>query len=693
MRAVTAALHTDVSGPSDAPAIGFSHVEGFPPKRKIGATDEEDAFVEAFEDELDRDWWQGVLFTAGLAVIAITLTVLSAGTLSPAAATLVGVGLGTAQGGIMVIDAQNKVSEGKVATMIGAMQPETLRHLENELKGAWAMLAVDAVSGGILAKFGGTKLVTQVIRGTVINAAGGGIGTAMNPNVWESKDRVAIIFQATLISGAVGGGGSALGGALGVALRRNGKVQIAIDRDGGPLRVGRSVKVSTDPKAKPVTGMVTAIDEAAGTMTVKAAGAEFAVKIDKSIAIDADVPEPRISNQRRAIVHAPRVVQDTSPFAPIRSLEAQSLQSQRHLQSLTPESLLGMSNRLMPQVQNRLQVLGYRTTPVRVPNESGSEHFALQIDQAPGRFGTVMRRAAPTVDNELRYIYDPVGLTLDGGSGLYDDSIRAIRLGHRVMANAHEGVVSPIFHELRHARTSRFVRLGKADYPYQGTFIFDEAVEPKNVHPIYRAALQVDEVLTHQRQSTSSLRETNRAIGLVDRNGLAALDDPRVKTFFEQGPKIASNESIQARGFARVVRKNATEMMTKLSANSHRATSYNPEGGPFPSTAYDFKDAAGRTVLTIEYWADANRISNAVLVMESFDKAGKQVPEGATVLHLMMGEVPAGYRGDSSHRYVMGRLQRMIAASEETVQKALLTERRIDASGDARRLIFERLQE
>ena len=675
---------------------GMIRLDGFPPKANFLASPAEKAFAKAFEEELDRDWWEGVLFTAGLAVIAIALTLLSAGTMSPAAAAIVGVALGGVQGGVMVANAQSAASEGRVATMIGAMSPETLRRLENDLKGAWAMLAVDMLSGGILAKFGGATLAKQVVRGTVINAAGAGIGTAMNPNVWESKDRVGIIFQATLIGGAAGGGGAALGGALGAAFKRGAKVQIAIEAEGGPLTVGRAVKVSTGPKAEPIPGTVTAIDQATGSMVVRAGGVEFNVRVDKAIAIAADVPPTssngrKVSLQHRAIVHRPRVMKDPAPFAPLRALEAQHLGNAAQLRSLGAQKVLSASQKLMPEVQKKLAALGYKTTMVRVPNELGGEHFALRIDHAPGRFGTAMRRVKPIVDKDLRFMYDPVGTTLEGASGLYDPDLRSVRLGHSVMANAHEGVVGPVFHEIRHNRTSRFVRLGKTDYPYQGAFIFDENVKPLNLDHGYREYFQVDEVLTYHRQSGSSLRETRRAIALVDRKGLVALDDPRTKLFFEKGAQIASGESVSARGFARVVKENADDMLKHIDAHGATATSKPVTDGSYPGTAYWLEDKAGRKLLRIEYWTDTDGAANAMVSAGKLDSAGQLVEQSERSLHLIMREAPPGYKGDASHKYIRARLERMKAASKEVIERALLIEKKISKSDDMRRMIFKRL--
>ena len=271
-------------------AVQFNDVRNFPPEwtgppSQANLARPQQMFVIAVKEELDEQWWQDVFAIAGLAVLGIALTVITAGTLGPVAAGVLGAGVGTVQGGVMVYDASQAVTEGRTAVHIGAMNPETLARLENELQGAWGALAVDAVTGGLIGRFGGTRMATQLVRGTLISAAGGGLSTAVNPNVWEDPNVVALIFQGTLIGGVSGAAGVGLGVAGGRALQVGQKMQFAINRDGGPLRVGRKVRVGVARDGEPIDGTVTAVDAEGGTVRMRVADQEVTMRVEKTTAV------------------------------------------------------------------------------------------------------------------------------------------------------------------------------------------------------------------------------------------------------------------------------------------------------------------------------------------------------------------------------------------------------------------------
>lgn len=283
-------------------AVQFPNVRNFPPEwtgppAQANAAQPQQMFVNAVKEELDEQWWQGVFAVAGLAVLGIALTVITAGTLGPVAAGVLGAGLGTAHGGVMVYDASQAVSEGRTAVAIGAMSPETLARLEGDLQGAWGMLAVDALTGGLIGRFGGTSAASQLLRGTLISGAGGGVGTALNPNVWDDPNTIALIFQGTLVGGISG----AVGAGVGVgALRAGQQIQFAIRRDNGPLRVGRTVRVGTARDGAPVDGVVTHIDANNGTVRMRVDDGEITVRVSKTTAVSRDGDAPPASRTVRS---------------------------------------------------------------------------------------------------------------------------------------------------------------------------------------------------------------------------------------------------------------------------------------------------------------------------------------------------------------------------------------------------------
>lgn len=261
-------------------------LQGFPPKPTGSHQTDTHVFATAVAEHLDGEWWSEILFGAGLAVIAIVVTVASFGTLGPAAAAALGAGLGTAQGGLLVYRRAGDVAEARIAVQMGAMDEQTLTQLENSLEGAWGLLAVDVVTGGVLGKFGGTTILSSMLRGTAISAAGGGVGTAIDPNVWAAENRVALILKGTLIAGVAGAIGSGVGAGLSTVARGGSRVQVAMDRDGGPLAQGREVSVSFSRDTEPVAATVEAVTS--GGVKLKVQGQSVDVRVDRAVAITAD---------------------------------------------------------------------------------------------------------------------------------------------------------------------------------------------------------------------------------------------------------------------------------------------------------------------------------------------------------------------------------------------------------------------
>ena len=663
---------------------GFHNLAGFPATWKGAARTREGGeyrFHIALKKHVKLQRGKRWLAVAGLLILSVGLTVLTAGTLGPVAATVVGMGIGLAQSGTVVYTESQNVARGEVAVRIGAMDPSTLQRLKNNLQGAWAGLAVDVASFGLARKVGGATVLSATLRGAALDAGAGALATALDPNVWNEPGRVGLILQGAVVGGTLG---VASGSVTNIATARMQKAQIGLPRDGGALTPGKEVRVGSSEDRPAMTGTVVRVDRASRTVTVRVDGSEFTLRVDRAVALHTEAARSgaqrtaklldRPSLQDTAPKARPRMHGKETPFSRVRDLEGAALRSPAHLQRLDGPSLMRTSSDLMPPLQRRLGELGYRTTPVRVTGDDGVPYMALQIDRAPGRFGTLLRRTGRWVDPDVKTIYDPVGMTREGGSALYDASINAVRLGPEALTAAHEGIRMPMLHELRHRKTAAAVDAGDTSYPYQGKFYFGENAAHGSVSRDYRSQFDVDEMIAYQKQSAGSLRESKRAIGIVQRDGPAALRDPKTRLFYEQGPRIGATESIKARGFAKAVRERATQMLQRLHANKGRVDVEDLDSGTFPSKAYTFKDEAGREALMIEYFVDDMGQRNAIVQMDRFDGSGRAVEGGETVLHFVLGEAPRGYHGDPTHGLVLRRLQQLLAASETTLDRSLTTE-------------------
>ncbi len=683
---------------------GLTGLEGFPP-RSTGAPlrGDQAEFVNQVTEHLDDEATWSIISAVALVAGGIVLTVVTAGMAGPLVGMAVGGGLGLAMGGANVYSAQNSLTLARDSSRFGAGGEQRIAFLEGELQGAWGMLLADVVTGGILGRMGGAGNVgrlLQTVRTTAVSGAGAGLGTAANPNVWDAPDTAGILLKATVIGMAAGTAGDLAGSAL---TRVGQRVMVGITRSNGHVRVGATVEIGARGGQQTMQGQVTRIEGSQLTVVTPAGEVRLNVRDtaivttgDGSPAVGTpDIHGPRPANtstQDRVSPRAPRVHNEADqPFARIRDLESPMLGDSARLQAMSDEALLAMSSDLMPRVSRELEALGYRTSMVRVPNEGGGEHMALQLTSSPGRLGTLMRRAGPAIESDVAYIYDPIGLARDGGSGLFDRDLNAVRFGHGMLSNAHSGAVGPFFHELRHGRTA--VAIGNGDYPYHGTFYFDRNVEPGFVSRDYRDQFQVDEMYAYQRQSAGSLNEARRARAVVERDGLGALSDRRTQTFFNQGGRIAQNESITARGFARAVRTHASDMLQNLRTHASRVEAEKLDSGSFPSTQYRFKSPEDRVELVVEYWTDETGMRNAMVVRNTFDGTGAPADEGQIALHFMLGDAPPGYTGDFAHSLVVRRLEAMLAASDDMIQRAMKTEARAEDALEASRSLHQQLSE
>ena len=254
-------------------------VEGFPPRAKGTPRRGSDAqiFIAEANREIDSRWFWDTATLVGLVVITTLLTVFTLGSFSMLAAALVGAGLAAGTGAVRISGAQNALERGEAGAAAGFVSPQTLERLRGELTGAWRSTLVDVATAGVLARFGGASTMGRVIfRGAVIEGAGGGLSTAVQPNVWNSEDRIALIFYGTVLSAVSGAAGAGFGEVL---ARR--QIQVALIR-GQQLAVGAEVRVTPGPDQPTVTARVTEVDPTRGTLKVAREGAEVEVRVDRT---------------------------------------------------------------------------------------------------------------------------------------------------------------------------------------------------------------------------------------------------------------------------------------------------------------------------------------------------------------------------------------------------------------------------
>jgi hypothetical protein len=264
-------------------AAGLTGLTNFPPERKGPMNSDAHVFKAEVQEYLDSEWWWNAFKIAGLVVAAIAVTVITAGTLGPLAATLTGAGIGLVQGGVHVYGASERLQELEDAHLYGAASDGRVQHARGEVKGAWGMLVVNVVTAGALGKFGGGPALSNLMRGarvTAISAAGGGIGVATNPNVWEAENTASLILFGTLIGGGAGAGGHALAsGASKLVPALGARIQVGVTRSQGALQKGNTVTVQLKPNAKPVSAKVVSVNTRDNTVMLKVDGQNLHVRV------------------------------------------------------------------------------------------------------------------------------------------------------------------------------------------------------------------------------------------------------------------------------------------------------------------------------------------------------------------------------------------------------------------------------
>jgi len=678
---------------------GLRGLAGFPPRPTAGAFEGDTAeFANNVEEHLSDEATWAIVSAVALIAAGVVLTVVTVGVAGPLVGMAAGATLGLAQGGVHVANASSDLALARDGHRVGAVSEQRLAFLEGEVQGAWGMLLVDVATGGLLGRFGGAGnvgKVAQAFRTMAISGAGTGVGTATNPNVWDSPDVAAVLLKATVIGTVAGGAGAAAGSGLS---RAGNRLMIGLSRRHGELKAGARVTLSTKDADAGGEMMGEVVSVHGDNVRISTPHGQVNYKInDVALVRTADgspaatvAAEPPVSSRRQvANDTAPRVQSDDAPsFDRVADVEKPYLGNADVLAAKSPEELSALSKELMPQVQAQLEKLGYRARPITVDNESGGSHMALELLEAPGRMGTMMRRAGPTMGSDVRYIYDPVGLRRDGGAGLFDADINAMRIGHPMMAFGHRGVMSPFFHELRHGRT--MMRLGDASYPFHGKLFFGQKSEMSMVSSDYRDQFQIDEMYAYLKQAGSFNSEARRANHAVAQGGRTAVQDPRVGHSFAKAP--GEGDAYRARDFARAVKEQVGDMHALMQRHKTRvSTKVEHNDGQFDSTIHTYKDESGKPVLKIEYFDDGQG-TNALVVKEQFDNAGKAVDETHVVLQYVLPNAPRGYTGDATHSLVAPRMQSTLAATDEVIAKSLGLRNIAQAQREEAREIWSRAQ-
>jgi len=269
---------------------GLAGLTSFPPQLQTPAGRESQMFASEVEEYIDGEWWWDVFKVAGLVVAAVAVTIVTAGTLGPLAATLVGGSIGLAQGGVGVYTATGRLQNTRDAELYGAASEARVDQAEGELAGAWGMLVVNLATAGAIGRFGGTQAMSTLVRAsrvTTISAAGGGVATATNPNVWRAENTGSLILFGTVIAGAAGASGLAVAGAAGRLVRPLGaRVQIGVSKVDGELKAGRTVKVQLGADDAPVNARVVSTNARDNTVMLTVEGKNLHVRVGRLAKID-----------------------------------------------------------------------------------------------------------------------------------------------------------------------------------------------------------------------------------------------------------------------------------------------------------------------------------------------------------------------------------------------------------------------
>lgn len=273
--------------------LGYRNITSYPPQPVGVAFGAERIFMNALQEHADSEWKWEVFEIAGLVVASIAITLLTANTLGPLAATLVGTSIGLAQGAVQVVGAYDKLQDTKDANLYGAATDQSVQYAEGEVDGAWGMLVVNTATGGVLGRFGGGEAVSnamKLLRVTGISAVGNGLATATNPNVWRSERTANIILFATFLGAATGAGGHVVAqGAMRLLPKPGAKVQIGVSKLDGHLTHGSKVRVQLRPDEAPVDAKVVSVNRADATVMLEVDGQNLRVRVGKAVKVQGSI--------------------------------------------------------------------------------------------------------------------------------------------------------------------------------------------------------------------------------------------------------------------------------------------------------------------------------------------------------------------------------------------------------------------
>lgn len=225
-----------------------------------------------------------LLTTAGLAALGIAATIVGAAVGGPGGAVAGGMAVAVASGAWQVNDSLRALETARTAEMAGIGSKETIAARTDDVIGASAGLAVNVLSAGLFARFGGagvTQLATRtaakelVVDGLKAAAIGGGTGlvaTAMHPGVWKSDDTLGLLVDATITSAAFSAATFAAGKAIVFGLQ-----------PGRTLTPGTEVLVEHDGAQK--TATVKAVNASQEEVTLTIDGADVTVRLNKLVGL------------------------------------------------------------------------------------------------------------------------------------------------------------------------------------------------------------------------------------------------------------------------------------------------------------------------------------------------------------------------------------------------------------------------
>ncbi len=273
--------------------VGLQSLQAFPPQ-VVGTPpapgSPELEFMAEVETHLEREWWSNIFSAAALAVVSIAVIAVTAGVATPVVAGVVGAGIGTVSGGALVLSRAQDLAEARAAVAVGAMTEETAQGAEDALAGAWTSLAVDIATGGIAGRFGGTRVLSSMLRGAAISGGGGGVAALVDPSVWRSENTVGLVVEGVVIGTVAGALGAAAGAGLAATLRNGSVLQFAMNRRGRAQTPPR-VRVSAGSEGEAVDGVLLSVDSVAGTAVLGVGGRRLTVEARNTIALDgSDLP-------------------------------------------------------------------------------------------------------------------------------------------------------------------------------------------------------------------------------------------------------------------------------------------------------------------------------------------------------------------------------------------------------------------